>query len=491
MQALTFLGKHFDFLHDTTPELDLEGARNCGKTILCLWKELEALKTYPGMWSYIGRYSDDATQQLLRPELERVAEIHGTDLGGWNRNENCYELPTGSRIFSFGLRTQSPDPDVRYKKIRGMSVSRIYVDQAEELPGDIASELRFPLRPDIKARVHGHRYPRQLTFSPNPADTDSWLARQFPTDNRYKGRRYYSLSLFDNAHNLEQEQLDALLLEFPPEHPKHATLILGQRGPTIIGDAIYDKLYDRKLHRRDVDYRPDADVLESFEVGKHNPFWVIAQRTHHGGLTLLGGIKGERLMLEDFLPIVLKHRSEWIPRGATIKTCTGPMGDKQSSDGSRQTLVQRLRSTLKAKVEYQDHANAPDVQLTMIEELSGLLRRRLANGEQAFTINARPDRWLVANSDGIVPKPFMSYALEGGYVWSAHDVSVSHDRMRKPKDDGDYANAMRCVEHILLNFCVNQATQAELDAKELERLKAEAAQRLVVPYAGPDSWLAF
>jgi len=190
------------------------------------------------------------------------------------------------------------------------------------------------------------------------------------------------------------------------------------------------------------------------------------------------------------MPIVLKHRRDWFPN-ATFRTCTGPMGDKLATDGARLTLVQRLRNVLRTKVEYQDAANAPDVQLTMVEELSGLLRRRLANGEQAFTLNAQIDRWLVANAEGVSSKPFMSYALEGGYVWSANDVSVSHDRMRRPKDDGDYANAMRCVENILLNFCVNQQTPKEHEEELAQRLRQESVDRQNERIlTGPDGWMA-
>lgn len=481
---LEFRGPHQQFLHDTTPEIDLEGSRSCGKTIVCLWKELDALRANPGMWSLIARFSDDATKSLLQPELERVAAIHGTDLGEFNRAEGAYELPTGSRIFSFGLKTVSPDPDVRYKKIRGLSVSRIYIDQAEELPGDIASELRFPLRPDITARTKGLQYPRQLTFSPNPVDTDHWLAKQFPASNKLKGRKYYSLSLYDNAHNLPPEMIESLEQEFPPDHPKHRTLILGERGPNIIGNAIYDKLYDRGLHRRVVAPRLDAPLLEAFELGKHNPFWLVAQRSYYGGLSLLGGLKGQALMLEDFLPLVKQYRAEWFP-GAMFKSCTSPMGEKQTAL-PRVTLSQMLRDAGIRPV-YRENSNAPDVQLAMIEEFAGYLRRRLIDG-QAFAVNGDSARWLVASMDGVTQKPWMAYALEGGYVWSENEVSVSHDRLRRPKDDDDYANAMRCVENILLNFCVSQRSESDRDAQEIRQRQQTYTNE--TQHENPLSWMA-
>jgi len=486
MTTLEFIGRHLDVLNDwETGEVDVEGARSSGKTILCLWKELEALKRWPGMWSLIARYSDDATQKLLKPELERVAKIHKTDLGEWNNKENAWEMPYGSRIFQFGLQTVSPDPEVRYKKIRGLSVSRIYIDQAEELPGDIASELRFPLRPDITARASGKLFPRQLTFSPNPADTSSWLAKQFPTNNSIKGRRYYSLSLYDNIHNLPPAMIESLEQEFPPEHPRHQTLIMGQRGPTIIGDAVFDKIYNRHDHRRHLEARTDAPILEAFEVGKHNPCYVAAQRSHYGGLLLLGGIKGERLMLEDFLPVVKQHRAEWFP-GAKFQACTSPMGQKSDSTKRRTTLLALLREA-QIQARSRDDANAPDVQLAMIEQLTSYMRRRTFGREEAFGVNADADKWLVASAEGIAPKPFMAFALDGGYVWSEHFVSVSNDKIRQPKDDDDFANAMKCVENIVLNFCMSQPSDYE---RETQAQKAhEAAQSSGSQPTGPNSWM--
>ncbi len=193
--ALAFQGLHAAFLTDPTPEIELEGALSSGKTIVALWKELQALTTYPGMWSFITRWSEDDVHTLLRPEFERVARVHGS-APVWNSREKAYELPNKSRCFAFGLRTTEIEPMRRYGKIRGLPVSRILVDQAEQLPPDFPVELRRRLRPDIEARSKGIVYPTQLTFLANPVRMFHWLWKQFPADNSIESRRYYTLSLF-------------------------------------------------------------------------------------------------------------------------------------------------------------------------------------------------------------------------------------------------------------------------------------------------------
>lgn len=377
-QTLEFIGIHKEFLDDDTPEIDLEGSLSCGKTTVALWKELLKLERYPGIWSLIGRWVDDQVNTLLRPAFEQLARIHGST-HKWNDKFKYYEMSNGSRAYMFGLKTISSDPEQRYGKIRGLPVSRIYIDQAEQLPADIAGELRLRLRPDIEARMRGVDYPRQLTFSPNPTNFDHWLAKQFPESNKIKGRKYYSLSLFDNAHNLPQTMIDGAITMYPPEHPKHQTVILGKRGLNVVGDAIYDNLFSRDLHIKPMDFQRDVALLDVFELGKHNPVWVVAQRTMQGSLRLIGGILGERLMLEDFIPIVKQYRAEWFPevpgRKNVFKCCTSPMGEHEETRADRYTLVSLLREA-KFRPQWRDNANAHDVQLGMIEHVGALLRDR-------------------------------------------------------------------------------------------------------------------
>lgn len=229
---IEFLGTHNAFLHDATPEIELEGALSSGKTIVALWKELEAFKAHPGMWGFITRWSEDDVHTLLRPEFERVARIHGSE-PDWNSREKAYEFPNRSRCFAFGLRTTEIEPMRRYGKIRGLPVSRIMVDQSEQLPNDFPVELRRRLRPDIEARHNGIVFPTQLTFVSNVVQHHHWLAKQFPEDNSIETRRYYSLSLFDNAHNLPEELLRQALIDCPPTDLRYREIIIGKR-PEII-----------------------------------------------------------------------------------------------------------------------------------------------------------------------------------------------------------------------------------------------------------------
>lgn len=489
---LEFRGVHAEILKDTTLERDVEGALSSGKTIACMWDEIDALIAEPGIWSLLARWTGDATDSLLRPQFEQLCRLHDFATWSWDEKKKFYEWPNGSRAYAFGLKTQSQDPEERFGKIRGLPVSRIYISQAEQLPEDIASELSSRMRPDIEAQARGDRYRRQLTFDANPVDDDTgpsghWLAKKFPVNNSIKGRKYFKLSLRDNAHNLPVDFIEQQERNWPPEHPKHKTMILGERGFAVSGDPIYEEQFDRKIHVRDIYLGDDALLLESFEVGKHNPCYVVGTRTPSGALLLLGGIIGQGLVLEDFLPIVAQHRAEWFSERqlANIRSCVAPMGETQAGVGARVTLLQTIKAA-GFKLRSRADANAPDVQLAQIEYIAGLLRRRTATREECLGVVENPDRWLTAARDGVKPLPFVAYAFEGGYTWDKHFVSVGHKQVRQPKEDDKYANAMHCVENMVLNFCIGQKTDDERQKAQPSRTNDPAAQ----PSSGAYGWLS-
>ena len=184
-----------------------------------------AVQWFPGIWSYIGRFADGDNQSKLIPAWERVC-LEGGVIPKWNAKELCYEFDNGSRVYSYGLK--APDQLSRDAKLRGLGVSRIYIDQAEELPPDFL--------PELAQRLRQSGFPHQMTLSPNPMDENSWLAESFPEDNTIPNRVYYSISLYDNAHNLPPEKIGDALAMYPVTHIKHRSAILGKRGLNVVSN---------------------------------------------------------------------------------------------------------------------------------------------------------------------------------------------------------------------------------------------------------------
>ncbi len=451
---MRWVGPIADFMLDESPEIDLEGALSSGKTTACLWKVWTSLQAHPGIHWWIGRFGDGETQTKIRPAFEAICQQSG-GVPTWSASELCYDFPNGSKCFTYGLK--SPDALSRYSKMRGMGVAGIYLDQTEELPEDFSLELRLRLRQP--------NFPHQLIFSPNPPNVTHWLAQQFPEDNRIPGRRYYAISIHDNAHNLPAELVHAALLAYPPDHAKYRSVIMGKRGVNVTGVPVYKGLFKRPVHVAPILYDPRSSLLVALDFGKHHPCMLFGQQPYHGGLHALGGILGQDMFLDDFLPMALQYLSTWFPKAA-VQMCCDPAGSHQNSQGARFNGVDIVRR-FGFSPSWRDNANAPDVRAGCIEAIGAHLRRRTPIGE-AFQVEADPAKWLLVTLDGPKHEPFLADALEAGYVWDEHMVSVGNKQIRKPKKDGWFEHGMNCLEYLELTFGASQPT-AEARAKRRQR----------------------
>ena len=462
------------FMQDTSAEIDLEGALSSGKTTACLSKVLRSLVKFPGIHWWIGRFGDGETQTKVKPAFVELAKKAGYEPLPWNAKELCYEFPNGSKCYSYGLK--SPDATSRYSKMRGMGVSGIYLDQTEELPEDFSLELRLRLRQP--------GYPHQLIFSPNPPNVTHWLAQQFPENNPNPSRKYYAVSIHDNAHNLPAELLQSALLAYPPDHAKYRSVILGKRGVNVTGVPVYKGIFKRPTHVAEISYDRTRPLLVGLDFGKHHPCVVFGQRPYHGGLWLLGGLLGKDLFLDDFVPLIKERIAEWFGDCRMgIELACDPAGSHQNSQGTRFNGVDIVRR-FGFSPTWRENANAPDVRAGIIEALGAHMRRRTPSGE-AFQITNDPDRWLLVDQSGPKYEPFVADAFEAGYVWDEHMVSVGNKQIRKPKKDGWFEHGMNATEYLELTFGADRVTEAA----EAERKRNKLSVHRPQPLHHPGAWM--
>ncbi len=435
-----FKGKHWDAFRDTTTrEMDVEGAVRAGKTTVCLHREFVAAVTYPGIHILLARWTDSGVYGLLLPLWRQICEQMGARLT-WHGDEEYDELANGSKVFVRGLKAQ--DQTLRYSKFRGLTLARVYVDQAEEIPHDIYLELA--------ARLSQPGYPHQITISPQSVSQDNWIAREFPANNPDPAhRRYIPLSVHDNAHNLSPEVIPNLERLYPPEHPQHRTLILGLRGMNVVGEPVYKSAFKRAMHEGLAEYNPALPLEMALDFGKHHPCAVFRQQSVFGQLRFLGGILGQNLYLDDFLEVVLRHRAEWFPNPIEIKECCDPAGASDTSHGTAGAV--KLLRDKGLRPRFVPDSNSPAVRLAMVERMAAHMRKRAADGSEMFLIS-NSERWLRVSAQATVIDRFLADGFEAGYVWDEHVVSVNNKPVRKPKKDGWFEHGQNCAEYLEANF---------------------------------------
>ncbi len=464
---LTFNGIHQELLDDETEELDAEGARMSGKTWTISEKIRRSCLKHPGIWWLICRYSGTETENQLRPQFIQVCRRQGTE-PEWHDDESAYWFPEKagkvSKVFAFGLRTQSKDQ--RFAKIRGSGFAGVWNDQSEELPEDICTEMR--------ALVRQPGFPHQLIFSPNPPNEEHALADQFPDDQDLPGRKYYRLSLYDNRHNLDKGTIEKMEMAYPPTHAKHKSLILGMRGPNITGTPVYEHAFVRTLHVTPVQVDLDSPVLEAVHFGQKHPVWVAAQRTYFGGLQIAGSIIGKKMFLDDFLPVVQRYRSEWFRGARSVQTCCDPPPAK-GAEKIRFSNIAILKEFGFTPV-WSQKSTAPDAREAIIQSIGGMMKRRHGS-HQAFAVNSDPSRFLMASNAVVKQTKMFVDSLEGSYVWDENLVSVENKKVRQPKQDALIEGSMRCLENIISNFCALKITDAEREEQEAQAKMRDAAQQ--------------
>jgi hypothetical protein len=426
------------FMLDETRLCNAEGAFRSGKTTAALWKVYNSCVAHPGICWLICRYGDGDTQTKLKPKWRDVLRAAGVT-ARWDSAELCDVLPNGSKVHIFGIKAQ--DQVARYGKLRGLTLAGVYNDQTEELPKDIFQELI--------GRLSQAGFPHQMLLTPNPPDENHWLVEEFPVDNHRAGRQYYSIPIYANAANLHPDAIKGLEDAYPPVHPKHRSAVLGLRGLNVIGEPVYKGLFVRALHERPCLYNPAVALDEGIDFGKHHPCIVWRQTTPLGTVQYLGGLIGQNLYLEDFLPIVQRYRREWFPDPVEIRSCCDPAGSHDNSQGVRDNGVSLLQKA-GFSVRWLMNSNAPDVRLAMVERHGGYMRRRVASGGEAFQVN--PGHWLRVSAEATVPWAFLADGFEAGYVWDEHMVSVGSKQVRKPRKDGWFEHGMNCAEYLELNF---------------------------------------
>jgi len=461
-------GRQWEALHDETPSLDVEGALRASKTTIALWKELTALVRYPGLQTILARWTEDATQSILKPVWYAILEQAGIQ-SAWNALEHFTELPNGSRAYVRGLKAQ--DDKTRYGKFRGLTLARAYIDQAEEVPRDIYHEL--------KARLSQKGYPHQIVITPQAVSEDHWIAKEFPADNSRPGHKYIPLSVWDNRQNLDEATIRNLEETYPVGHPKRVTLLEGRRGMNVTGDPVYGGAFDRRLHERPLTYNPQLPLQEALDFGQHHPCWVARQIDPFGAILFLGGLQGEDMFLDDFMRAVTRYRQEWFGEVKILQTCCDPAGAHQSSQGLRQNAIEVVRQHYppRHRIAFLDNSNAPDVRLAMIEELAKAMRVRTPTGEGFGVDNTR---WLlVSPRRGVQTWRFLADGFQSGYCWSDHFVSVAHKPQRQPLHDGWYDHGQVCTQYLQLNFSVRRKAPAI----------AEPTARRALP-SGDSAWMS-
>lgn len=457
---------HREILRASDRFTDVEGALRSAKTWTILIKLRRRLEEEPGIKGFMARWTEEGLNQKLIPDWRNVCALMQIGHGTWNAPESCYDFPNGSRLYA--IHGKSSQKDNRYGKVRGLTVAFGYIDQLEEWPEDVYDEAAL--------RLSQPGYPQQLIVSPNPVPETHWIARKFPITNSKPDHRYITLSIWDNKHNLDAATIQAAELLYPIGHPQRRVKLEGKRGLDVRGTPVYTGAFNRDSHVTSLDILPDLPLCESYDYGYHHPCVLWYQYAPWGWVRVLGGVMGNDLHLDAFLPIAERYRSLWFPKYRSIQATCDPAGANENAQGLRGTPVGMLRDWYRVhglkdakgafvSPLYLSDANTPERRFAANERAATYMRRHV-NGAPAFLVD--DERWILVGLGDERFENFFIDGLEAGYVFE--DEARHSSRLGTfwvPKKDGFYEHPQNCFEYGLQAHVYDLPLQGEAAAKEV------------------------
>jgi len=449
-------------LQSTARYVDLEGGVRAQKTTALCARALILAGEHPGMRLLLARYTDDATNSLLKPKWREYLDLCGVSVQ-WDPSESCDILPNGSRVYIHGLK--SSNEAAKFSKVRGPTLAFVGVDQPEEMPGEFHGEL--------VARISQPGYPQQLWYTPQPVNPGHWIATQFPTDNSRPDHYYVRTNCYDNEVNLGRAYIASLEEAYPEGSALRRTLLEGRRGLAVQGEAVYAGYFSRRLHVNDaLEMVPSSPLIEAWDFGHSHPCVVWLQFLSVGRLQILGAVMGTKMFLEDFAPIVDTYRRQWCPNPLDIWAAGDPSALDSNNQGVRTTKVRDVLADHGIFPQSQPFANSVEAQFNAIQSVGRFMRRIALDGQPAFQVN--PRAMLVSVEQGQVkhtPMPFVADAFEAGFVWSDKAALGMKAGIRQAKNDGLYDHGQRALNYGVIAFEPAQPTQVTLAKQERRELK--------------------
>jgi terminase large subunit-like protein len=429
--------------------VDAEGAFRSAKTWTALIKIRLQLESAPGIRWAMARWTEDDLHQKLIPDWRNVCALMGLSHGTWNTQESCFDFPNGSRIYAVHLK--SSQITGRYSKVRGLTVAGFYIDQLEEVPEDVYEEAAL--------RLSQPGFPQQMIVTPNPVPDTHWIARKWPIDNRRQDHQYLSLSIWDNAHNLSSETIRAAETLYPVGHPARRTKLEGRRGMDVRGVPVYTGAFVRTRHVpiEGVAFNRQLPLGEAYDFGFHHPAIVFYQWAPWGWLRVLGGVMGQDMHIDEFLPIVERYREKWFGDVSFIQATCDPAGANENAQGVRGKPVGILRNWYREHgkrtvvPQYKASANMPENRRAAIDIAATYMRHQSLDHSECFQVD--PERWALVIRDeaGRQEERFDSYFVDGlelGYVLeeeARHSTKLG--TFYVPQKDGWFEHPMNCFEY--------------------------------------------
>jgi len=443
--------------------VDVEGSPRSAKSWgagFLIWKL--ALK-YPGIQIFYARYQEQGLIQLRDVWTKVGAHWPPYLQPQWNSRDECYDFPTGSRVFLSPIK--STELDAVHSKYKGKTLAVVVIEEAQEVPKVNYDGLKERLSQSRTPDGKPYKYPLLIVLVHNCVDEDHWIAKEFPLDAlgncTKEGHRHIRADLYSNAHNLGPDVMEGYERDYPVGHTLRRTVIEGKRGVTLVGTPVYANAFQKPLHvSPKVKYAPYYPLLEGWDFGEEKPAVVWFQYIRHlAKIQVLGAVKGSEMFLELFAPRVLAIRQRLFPEAVDVRPWCDPTG--ATGNGGLQwtpiALLQQLGINARPAKDSSSNrdGNDAEVRYKAIQTAAGYMMRSATDGSPAFEL-APTCIELIRKGSELVEQDshILVTAFEAGYIWDTKAPSEAAPNIRKPKKGTRYDDLMNAFEYPLIGEAI-------------------------------------
>ena len=341
------------------------------------------------------------------------------DIVKHNKEEHRVILRNGSEIYFKYLKEGV--------KLGSLDLGWFFVDEAEEITGEIFTYLQGRLSKNNTARVGW--------LVSNPPNTDHWLYRRFEEE---KDENFVTVhaATYENSEHLSEDYIKSL--EKLPESWRKKYLE-GQYGFTPDGTPFYAGFKER-LHKKKLNYIDSRPLIRSWDYGFHHPACSFHQIDAKGRWLILREVMGTDVTIQEFGNLIKTLCNEWYP-GAQWEDYGDPAGN-QVSDKSEKTSVEILASM------------GIDVtsKVSTYRERKEIIERKLAT-----LIDGMPSL-LVDESCKTIVDGFL-----GGYHYPIRkpNQGFNPNVHEVPYRDGFYEHLMNTIEYFAVNMFEGAETKQD------------------------------
>jgi len=456
-------------------DLLVEGAPRSAKSWAIAVKIHLLAQRHEGIQIFYSRYKDESLGQLRDVWTKVMALFPEFSRPTWNSSDSAWDYPNpadappgmhwGSKVWLSSIK--SSETDLLHSKYKGKTLAVIVVEEASELPYANYVGLQERLSQSKHPSGRPYDYPLQFILVTNALPKTHWIAKLYPQKGKdpVTGRRTIRFALRDNAINLGEKVLAEYERRYPEGHSLRRTVVEGERGLVMMGEAVYGKVFRPSAHvSHQLRAHSAYPILEGWDFGHEKPACVWLQYLQHlGALRLLGWVKGHDLFLEAFVPAVLRIRTRTFPGVPDTEfwTWADPSG-ATGNQGMQHTAVRHLRDAgVTARID--PTSNQAAVRYAAIQVVAGFLERLAKDGSPAFQMVPtgielqRVKGELVDETTDL-----MKEAFEAGYIWDEHAALDSLPNVKRPKKPTDYDDLMNCLEYVVIGERLSVPSHQEM-----------------------------